>query len=150
MSLVAAGFGMESIYQFGTEEQKKTYLSKVCSGEWVIAGAFTEPDAGTDVAGYKTQAVKDGSDYILNGNKTFITNGTVCNYMVAQCITNPDKKAHNSFSLLIVPADAKGVSKTKIQGKMGVRSSDTADIAFQDVRVPQSNLVGWKDKASSN
>ena len=106
------------------------------------AGAFTEPNAGTDVAGYKTRAVKDGSDYVINGNKMFITNGTVCDFMVTQCITNPEEKKHNSFSLIIVPADAKGVTRNKIHGKLGIRASDTAEIALEDVRVPQANLVG--------
>jgi acyl-CoA dehydrogenase len=142
LNIAAAGFGCESILQYGTEEQKKTYLPLVCSGEKVSAGAYTEPNAGTDVAGYKTRAVKDGSDYVINGNKMFITNGTVCDFMVAQCITNPDQKKHNSFSLIIVPADAKGITRNKIHGKMGIRASDTAEIALEDVRVPQSNLVG--------
>ena len=142
LNIVAACFGCESIFQYGSEEQKKAYLPKVCGGEWVSAGAFTEPNAGTDVAGYRTKAVKDGDDYVITGNKMFITNGTVCDFMVAQCITNPDQKKHNSFSLIIVPADAQGVTRNKIRGKMGIRSSDTAEIAFEDVRVPQANLVG--------
>jgi acyl-CoA dehydrogenase len=142
LNIVAASFGCESILQYGTEEQKKTYLPLVCAGEMVSAGAFTEPNAGTDVAGYKTRAVKDGRDYVINGNKMFITNGSVCDFMLAQCITNPEEKKHNSFSLIIVPADAKGITRNKIKGKMGIRSSDTAEIAFEDVRVPQSNLVG--------
>ncbi len=142
LNIVAASFGCESILQYGTEEQKKTYLVPVCAGEKVSAGAYTEPNAGTDVAGYKTRAVKDGNDYIINGNKMFITNGSVCDFMVAQCITNPEEKKHNSFSLIIVPADAPGVTRNKIKGKLGIRSSDTAEIAFEDVRVPQTNLVG--------
>ena len=142
LNVVASGFGCESILNYGSEEQKKTYLPPICSGEKVCAGAYTEPNAGTDVAGYKTRAVKDGSDYVINGNKMFITNGTVCDFMVAQCITNPEEKKHNSFSLIIVPADAEGITRNKIHGKMGIRASDTAEIAFEDVRVPQTNLVG--------
>ena len=142
LNVVAASFGCESIFQYGTEEQKKKYLPPVCRGEQVSAGAFTEPNAGTDVAGYKTRAVKDGNDYVINGNKMFITNGTVCDFMVAQCITNPEEKKHNSFSLIVVPADASGITRNKIHGKLGIRSSDTAEIAFEDVRVPQSNLIG--------
>jgi alkylation response protein AidB-like acyl-CoA dehydrogenase len=142
LNIYAAGFGCEGVFFFGTEEQKKKYISPVCSGEWVSAGAFTEPNAGTDVAGYQTRAVKDGNDYVINGNKMFITNGTVCDWMLTQCITNPDEKAHKSFSQIVVPADAKGITRTKIRGKMGIRSSDTAEIAFEDVRVPQENLVG--------
>lgn len=142
LNIVAATFGCESIFQYGSEEQKQTYLPPICQGEWVSAGAFTEPNAGTDVAGYKTRALKDGDDYIINGNKMFITNGTVCNFMVTQCITNPEEKKHNRFSLIIVPADAAGVTRNKIHGKLGIRASDTAEIALEDVRVPQSNLVG--------
>jgi len=142
LNIVASGFGCESILNYGTEEQKKTYLPPVCQGLKVSAGAYTEPNAGTDVSGYKTRAVKDGKDYVINGNKMFITNGTVCDFMVAQCITNPEEKKHNSFSLIIIPADAKGVTRNKIHGKMGIRASDTAEIALEDVRVPQSNLLG--------
>lgn len=142
LSIVAAGFGSECILQHGTEEQKKTYLAPICSGQKVCAGAFTEPNAGTDVASYRTRAVKDGDDYVINGSKMFITNGTVCDFMVVQCITNPEEKKHNSFSLIIVPADAKGITRNKIKGKLGIRTTDTAEIAFEDVRVPQSNRVG--------
>jgi alkylation response protein AidB-like acyl-CoA dehydrogenase len=142
LNVVASGFGCESILNYGTEEQKKTYLPDICNGEKVCAGAYTEPNAGTDVSGYKTRAVKDGKDYVINGNKMFITNGTVCDFMVTQCITNPEEKKHNSFSLIIIPADAKGVTRNKIHGKMGIRASDTAEIALEDVRVSQSNLVG--------
>lgn len=142
LNVVASGFGCESILNYGTEEQKKMYLPPICQGTKVCAGAYTEPNAGTDVSGYKTRAVKDGKDYVINGNKMFITNGTVCDFMIAQCITNPEEKKHNSFSLIIVPADVKGITRNKIHGKMGIRASDTAEIAFEDVRVSQTNLVG--------
>ena len=142
LNIIAATFGCEAIYFFGSEEQKQKWISPVCRGEMVSAGAFTEPDAGTDAAGYRTRAVKDGNDYVINGNKMFITNGTVCDFYVAQCITDPDAKRHNSFSQIIVPADTPGVTSTKIKGKMGIRSSDTAEVSFEDVRVPQENLVG--------
>ncbi len=124
LNVVAATFGCESILHFGTEQQKMKYLPPVCRGEQVSAGAFTEPNAGTDVAGYRAKALKDGSDYIITGNKMFITNGTVCDFMVAQCITNPQEKKHNSFSLIVVPSDTKGITRNKIHGKMGIRSSD--------------------------
>ncbi len=142
LNIAAASFGCEGVYFFGTEEQKQKYLPPVCKGDVVSAGAFTEPNAGTDVAGYKTRAVKDGNDFVINGNKMFITNGTVCDWMLTQCITNPEEKRHSSFSMIIVPADAKGVTRNKIHGKMGIRASDTAEIALEDVRVPQGNLVG--------
>lgn len=142
LNIVAACFGCESIYLYGTEEQKQTYLPPVCRGEWVSSGAWTEPNAGTDVSGYKTRAVKDGDDYVINGTKMFITNGTVSDFMVVQAITNPGQKKHHSFSQIIVPANTSGISRNKLHGKMGIRASDTAEIAFEDVRVPQSNLVG--------
>lgn len=142
LNITAATFGAEAVFMFGSEEQKQTYLPPLCRGEQVFAGAFTEPNAGTDAAGYKTRAVKDGGDYVITGNKMFITNGTVCDYMVAQCITNPQEKRHNSFSLIIVPANAPGVIRNKIHGKMGIRASDTAEITLEEVRVPQTNLVG--------
>ncbi len=146
LNIVAAGFGCEAVYAFGTEEQKQQYLPPVCNGEQVSAGAFTEPNAGTDVAGYATRAVKDGDEYVINGSKMFITNGTVCDWMVCQCITHPDEKTHHRFSQIIVPADAPGITRTKIHGKMGIRATDTAEIALEDVRVPRGNLLGEEGK----
>ncbi|MBN2333631.1 MAG: acyl-CoA dehydrogenase family protein [Deltaproteobacteria bacterium] len=143
LNIVVAPFGCEAIYHFGNEEQKNKFLPPVCRGEMVSAGAFTEPNAGTDVSGVATRAVKDGDDYIVNGNKMFITNGTVCDFMVTLVVTNPEaKRRHDRFSMLIIPADLPGITRSKIRGKLGIRASDTAEIAFADVRVPQKNLVG--------
>jgi alkylation response protein AidB-like acyl-CoA dehydrogenase len=142
LNVVAACFGCENIYFFGTDEQKKRYLPPVCRGEQVSAGAYTEANAGTDAAGYKTRGIKDGGDFVINGNKMFITNGSVCDFMVAQIITKPEEKKHNRFTQIIIPSDAKGVSRNKLHGKMGIRSSDTAEIALEDVRVPQENIIG--------
>ena len=142
LNIVAATFGCENIYYYGTQEQKEKYLPPVCAGDKVFAGAYTEPNAGTDVAGYKTRAIQDGHDYILTGNKMFITNGTICDWMVVQAITDPDQKVHKSFSQFIVPAEAPGITKTKIRGKLGIRASDTAEIALDEVRIPKENLIG--------
>lgn len=142
----AASFGSENLYLYGSEEQKKYYLPKIVAGEIIFAGAYTEPNAGTDVAGIKTRAERKGDEYILNGNKMFITNGTICDYMVVLCITNPDASRHGRFSLLIVDAKLPGISRNKIHGKMGIRASDTAEIAFEDVRVPVGNIVGEEGK----
>lgn len=144
LNVVAATFGCENLFYYGTEEQKKTYLPPVCAGETVCAGAYTEPNAGTDVAGYKTRAVEDGDDYVITGNKMFITNGTVCDWMVVQAVTDPGEKVHRSFSQFIVPADSPGIVRTKIKGKLGIRASDTAEVAFDGVRVPKANMVGKK------
>jgi alkylation response protein AidB-like acyl-CoA dehydrogenase len=142
LNIIAATFGCENIHYYGTKEQKEKYLPPVCAGDEVFAGAYTEPNAGTDVAGYKTRAVQDGDDYLITGNKMFITNGTICDWMVVQAITDPDQKVHKSFSQFIVPANAPGIIKTKIRGKLGIRASDTAEIALDEVRVPKENLIG--------
>jgi len=147
LSVAAATFGSEHILLFGSDEQKKKYLPQLVSGEAISAGAFTEPDAGTDVAAARTRAVKDGNDYIINGSKMFITNGSICNYYVVFCVTNPDAEVrHQRHSLIIVERDRPGVSAHKIRGKLGIRASDTAEVTFEDVRVPQSNLVGQEGR----
>ena len=146
LNLYGACFGAQNIFNYGTEEQKKKYLPPICTGEYVFAGAYTEPNAGTDVAGYKTRAVKDGKDWIINGTKMFITNGTCSTHMIVQAITEADAKKHSSFSQILVPCDTKGVTRTKLHGKLGLRASDTAEIALEDVRVPQANLVGTAGK----
>jgi acyl-CoA dehydrogenase len=142
LNIVAATFGCEAIHWYGTEDQKNEFMAPVCRGEMVSAGAFTEADAGTDVAGYRTRAIRDGDDYVINGNKMFITNGTVCDFFIVQCLTEPDEKTHKRFSMIIVPSYAKGITRNKIHGKMGIRASDTAEISFEDVRVHQKNLLG--------
>jgi len=147
INITAAIFGCEAIYFYGTEEQKQTYIPPVCRGEKVSASALTEPNAGTDVAGYKTRAVKDGDDYVINGQKIFISNATVCDFMLVQCITNPEaKRPHDRFSQIMVPSNAKGLTINKISGKMGTRSNPTTELSFEDVRVPQKNLVGTEGK----
>lgn len=143
LCVIAAVFGSEHIMFFGTEEQKKKYLAPLVTGDAISAGAFTEPDAGTDIAGIRTRAVKDGGDYVITGTKMFITNGTICDYMCVFCVTNPEaEERHKRQSIILVEADRPGVSAHKIKGKMGIRASDTAEIIFDEVRVPQSNLIG--------
>jgi alkylation response protein AidB-like acyl-CoA dehydrogenase len=145
-SIITASFGCEAIFAYGTEEQKKTFIPPICRGEQISAGAYTEPDAGTDVAGYRTRAIKDGKDYLITGNKMFITNGSICDFLVTQCLTHPDEKRHNRFSMIIVPADAPGLTRNKIHGKLGIRASDTAEVSYEEVRVPQENLVGGEGR----
>ncbi len=141
--IMAATFGAENILLFGTEEQKKKYLPLLPAGKAIFAGAYTEPDAGTDVAATKTTAVKDGNEYVINGTKMFITNGTICDFMVVLCVTNPGEKSRSRrHSLILVEADRSGLTRNKITGKMGIRASDTAELVFEDVRVPRENLIG--------
>ncbi len=146
LCVVSAMFGSENIVLFGSDEQKKEYLPRLVRGEAISAGAYTEPDAGTDVAAIRTRAVKDGSDYIINGTKMFITNGTICDFMCVYCVTDPDADRHKRQSIIIVESDRPGVVRTKIKGKLGIRASDTAEISFDNVRVPQKNLIGTEGR----
>jgi alkylation response protein AidB-like acyl-CoA dehydrogenase len=145
--ICTAMFGSENIVMVGSEEQKKKYLPLLVNGEAVSAGAYTEPDAGSDVAGLKTRAVKDGNEFVINGNKMFITNGTICDWMIVMCITNPEaEQRHLKHSLILVESDREGVETRKITGKLGIRASDTAEISFEDVRVPVENVIGEEGK----
>ncbi|MBN2784162.1 MAG: acyl-CoA dehydrogenase family protein [Pontiellaceae bacterium] len=147
LNIVVAPFGSEAIHFFGTQEQKQRYLPPLCRGEQVSAGAFTEPNAGTDVSGIGTRAVKDGADYVINGSKMFITNGTVCDFYVVLAITHPEAaKKHERYSMIIVPRETAGVSSYKITGKMGIRASDTAEVVFDNVRVSRENLLGTEGR----
>jgi alkylation response protein AidB-like acyl-CoA dehydrogenase len=147
LTVIAATFGSENILFFGTEEQKQKYLPLLVNGQAISAGAYTEPDAGTDIASAKTTAIRDGDEYVINGSKMFITNGTICDWMVTMCVTNPkEEKRHRRQSLILIEADRPGITKVKIKGKMGVRASDTAEIIFEDVRVPCANLIGQEGK----
>jgi alkylation response protein AidB-like acyl-CoA dehydrogenase len=143
----AATFGSENIVFFGTEEQKKKYLPRLIKGELISAGAYTEPDAGTDIVSGRTTAIRDGDDYVVNGSKIFITNGTVCDYMITFCIIDPDEKnPYRRHSLILIESDREGITAQKIKGKMGIRTTDTAEISFKDVCVPCENLIGTEGK----
>jgi alkylation response protein AidB-like acyl-CoA dehydrogenase len=139
----ARSFGSQLIQFFGSEEQKKRWLPPLVSGEMVSSGAFTEPDAGTDVAAVRTKAVREADEFVITGNKMFITNGTICDYYLVLCLTDPkNEERFGRHSVIIVEADRPGVSSQKIHGKMGIRASDTAEVSFDQVRVPVVNLVG--------
>ena len=139
-------FGSELIEKFGTDEQKKKYLAPLPKGEAIMGTAITEPDAGSDVTAAITSAVKDGDEYIINGSKMFVTNGTIADYLLVFCLTNPDNpKRHQRHSFFIVETDISGFEANKIRGKLGVRASDTAEISLNNVRVPSSNLIGGKE-----
>jgi alkylation response protein AidB-like acyl-CoA dehydrogenase len=139
----AASFGCEAIMEFGTEEQKEKYLEPVAAGESVSGAAISEPDTGSDVSSVSTRAEKDGDEWVINGNKMWISNGTVGDFFVVLCQTDPDADGrYNGFSQIIVESDRDGFQADKIKGKLGIRASDTAELIFDDVRVPEENLVG--------
>ena len=148
LSIMACSFGTEAIQEFGTEDQKERFLEPVAMGEKISGAAITEPDSGSDVASVSTRAEKDGDEWVINGNKMWITNGTVGDFFVVLCKTNPDAEGrYNGFSQIVVESDRDGFKADKITGKMGIRASDTAELIFDDVRVPEDNLIGTRDAA---
>lgn len=147
----ATFFGSQLIQEAGTEEQKQKYLPAICAGEMRMGMAITEPDAGSDVASVATEAVRDGDDYVITGNKIFITNCTLADFVVALCVTNPDeKKAHNRLSTIIVETNREGYEANAYHGKLSIRASNTGEIAFKGVRVPKENLVGREGRGFYN
>ncbi|MBD8036438.1 acyl-CoA dehydrogenase family protein [Solibacillus sp. A46] len=148
-----SGIGLHSnvvtpyITSFGTEEQKMKYLPKFVSGEWISAIAMTEPGAGSDLQKITTTAIKDGSDYIVNGTKTFITNGILSDVIIIACKTDPKAvPAHNGVSLMIIERGMEGFSRGRKLDKVGMHSQDTAELIFENVRVPAENLLGEEGK----
>jgi alkylation response protein AidB-like acyl-CoA dehydrogenase len=129
------------ILAFGTEEQKQRYLVPSIRGEKISCLGITEPDAGSDVAGIKTRAVRDGDEYVINGSKTYITNGHRADFILLVTKTDPDA-GYDGFTLFLVDMDLPGVIREKKLEKLGMHSSDTALLAFQDVRVPVENVLG--------
>jgi Acyl-CoA dehydrogenase, N-terminal domain/Acyl-CoA dehydrogenase, middle domain len=123
------------VHLFGTEEQKQAYLVPSIRGEKISCLGITEPDAGSDVSGIKTRAIRDGDDWVINGSKTYITNGHRADYIVLVAKTDPDA-GYDGFTLFLVDMDTPGVIREKRLEKLGMHASDTALLAFQDVRVP--------------
>lgn len=131
------------IASFGTEDQKKRWLPKCASGELITAIAMTEPGTGSDLASIATTAVLDGDDYIINGAKTFISNGILCDLCIVAAKTDMNPaNAHQGISLFVVEAGTPGFIKGKKLKKMGLASQDTAELAFEDCRVPKANRLG--------
>jgi alkylation response protein AidB-like acyl-CoA dehydrogenase len=138
---VHTDMAMPPILAFGTEEQKQEWVVPAIKGQKILCLGITEPDAGSDVAGIKTRAVKDGDEYVINGSKTFITNGHRADVIVLVTKTDVDA-GYDGFTLFLVPMDLPGVIREKKLEKLGMHSSDTALLAFQDVRVPASAVLG--------
>ncbi|WP_342511026.1 acyl-CoA dehydrogenase family protein [Sporosarcina sp. FSL K6-1522] len=135
------------IGKFGTEEQKKKYFPGLMSGDTISAIAMTEPGAGSDLASISTTAIKDGDSYIINGQKTFISNGILSDLIVVVCKTDPKAiPGHKGISLFLVESDMPGFSRGRKLDKVGLHSQDTSELVFEDVRVPASNLLGEEGK----
>ena len=143
LSVSSAAFGADALSEFGTEKQKEEYLRPVATGEAIMGSAISEPDVGSDVSSVSTSAEKDGDEWVIDGNKMWITNGSVGDFFVVLCETDPDAEGrYNGFSQIIVESDRDGFEAEKITGKLGIRASDTAELVFDGVRVPEENLLG--------
>src|SRR3954464_11131456 len=129
------------ILKFGTEEQKQRYIVPAIKGEKISCLGITEPDAGSDVSGIRTRAVRDGDGWVINGSKTYITNGHRADFIVLVTKTDPDA-GHDGFTLFLVDMDAPGVVREKRLEKLGMHASDSALLAFQDVRVLGDPFLG--------
>jgi len=126
----------------GTEEQKQTFLVPMAAGEKLGAFALTEPGAGSDAGSLKTTAVEDGEDFIINGSKIWITNGGIADIVILYAVTDPSKGAHGGITAFIVPTDTPGFSVGTIEDKMGIRGSNTAELIFEGMRIPRSQVLG--------
>ena len=145
LSISSAAFGADALSEFGTETQKEEYLRPVATGEAIMGSAISEPDVGSDVSSVSTSAEKDGDEWVIDGNKMWITNGSVGDFFVVLCETDPDAEGrYNGFSQIIVESDRDGFEAEKITGKLGIRASDTAELLFDGVRVPEENLLGTR------
>lgn len=134
------------LHHLGTEEQKARWLPKCATGEIILAVAMTEPDTGSDLARIRTRADRDGDDYIINGVKTFISNGINADLVIVACRTDRSAKASQGISLLCVERDAPGFLRGRKLEKMGMHAQDTAELVFEDCRVPSKNLLGAENK----
>jgi acyl-CoA dehydrogenase len=140
-SLAANGLAMTPVALGGSDEIKQEYLGMLTEEPKLASFCLTEPEAGSDVGSMRTKAVKKGDKYVINGSKVFITNGSHASWYTVYAKTDPDK-GHKGISAFVVPRDAPGVSVAKKEDKLGQRASDTAQITFEDVEIPEENLLG--------
>ena len=145
------GFSLHSdivapyIYAYGSEEQKKKWLPRMATGELIGAIAMTEPGAGSDLQGVRTSAKKDGNHYVINGQKTFITNGQLANLIIVVTKTDPSQGARGTSLIVVETDDAEGFRRGRNLDKIGMHAQDTSELFFDEVRVPTSNLLGHEE-----
>ncbi len=146
-AIILSSFASECLLRFANDALKAKFLPLVAEGKTLSAGAFTEPDHGSDITFMNTTAVKDGNEWVINGAKTFITNGCLAGFFTVLCQTDPEAKPpYKGISMILVEADRNGVAATDIGEKMGIHMMSTAEVTFRDVRVPLSNLIGKEGK----
>jgi len=126
----------------GSDEQKDRFIPRLASGEWLIAFALTEAAAGSDVASNRMRAIRNGNHYVLNGSKRFITHGSVAKLLTVFALTDPDTGGRKGMSAFVVETDTPGFAAPRIEHKMGIRGSPTAELTFDDVQVPEANRLG--------
>jgi alkylation response protein AidB-like acyl-CoA dehydrogenase len=147
IAISLADFASEIILRFGTEEQKTKYLIPLTEGRAVSCGGFTEPDHGSDITAMNTTAVLEGDQWVVNGTKIFITNGTIGDYVSVLCQTDPEASpSYRGQSVILVERGTPGFTDSDVGEKMGIKMTSTAELSFNDVRVPASNLVGEKNR----
>jgi alkylation response protein AidB-like acyl-CoA dehydrogenase len=146
-AIALASFASECVLRFGSDELKQKFLPAVAEGEMLSAGAFTEPDHGSDITSLDTTAVREGDEWVINGTKTFISNGGMAGFYCTICQTDDDAQpSYRGISLILVEAEREGITATDIGDKMGIHMLSTAEINYKDVRVPVSNLIGKEGK----
>jgi len=146
-AVALSSFASECLLRFGSEELKKKFLPPVAEGKMLSGGAFTEPGHGSDITRLETTAAAEGDEYVINGTKTFITNGGLAGFYSVLCQTDPSAQpSYRGLSLILVEADRKGLTATDLGHKMGIHMMATAELSFKDVRVPKSNLIGKEGK----
>ncbi|MBD3178357.1 MAG: acyl-CoA dehydrogenase [Candidatus Latescibacteria bacterium] len=146
-ALALSDFASEIIMRFGSEEQKQRYLPAVASGKMISAGAFTEPNHGSDITEMDTRAVKDGDNWVINGSKMFITNGEIADFYIVLCQVDPDADPkYRGMATFIVDRETEGVSTEDVGHKMGIKMTSTAEVVFDEVKVPGDSIIGEEGK----
>ncbi|MEU3913473.1 acyl-CoA dehydrogenase family protein [Streptomyces sp. NPDC029721] len=146
---VSLGLVAKTVAAWGTEEQKRSWLPRLCSGEALGCFGLTEPGTGSDAAALTTRAVREGDAYVITGSKMFITNGTWADVVLLFARTDPATPGHRGISAFLVPADAPGLTRREVHGKLGLRGQATAELALDGVRVPASAMLGPEGKGFS-
>ena len=142
-ALILSSFASECILRFGSDELKEKFLPPIAEGKMLSGGAFTEPDHGSDITFMNTTAVKESDEWVINGAKTFITNGGLAGFYTVLCQTDPDAApTYRGMSMILVEDDQEGVSAVDVGEKMGIHLMPTTEVIFKDVRVPSSHLIG--------
>jgi acyl-CoA dehydrogenase len=141
ITVLVNGLALTPIQLFGSEQQKEKFLRPVAEGAKLAAFCLTEREAGSDAGSIQTTALPDGDDFVINGTKCFVTSGSHAEILIVFALTRPDRGPRGA-SAIVVPADTPGIRVSKIEDKMGQRASDTTELTFEDVRVPQANLLG--------